>query len=200
MSDTFDPIQYARSLGYSEDELRGVPEGWVGHGCGNPVALAELQEGETVLDVGSGGGLDAFLAVQRVATTGRVIGVDSSVEMVAKAAEAAAKGGYTNVVFKVGRMEHLPLDDESVDVVISNRGITDHRFFPDSLTGVGKMIRRCGWKRLWLVTATRNSVGDRHRLLPKVTGAMIPVRKRSKPATLTVDLLRTETPPTRTGR
>ena len=120
MSDTFDPIQYARSLGYSEEELRGVPEGLVCHGCGNPVALAELQEGVTVLDLGAGGGLDAFLAAQRVGTTGRVIGVDSSAEMVAKATEAASKGGYTNVVFKVGRMEHLPLEDESIDVIISN--------------------------------------------------------------------------------
>ena len=120
MSDTFDPIQYARSLGYSEEELLGVPEGWVCHGCGNPVALAEIQEGEAVLDLGSGGGLDAFLAAQRVGTTGRVIGVDSSPEMVAKAAEGASKGGYANVDFKVGRMEQLPLEDESVDVVISN--------------------------------------------------------------------------------
>jgi arsenite methyltransferase len=120
MSDTFDANQYAKSLGYSDEELRGLPEGLVCHGCGNPVALAELPEGATVLDLGSGGGLDVFLAAQRVGAMGRVIGVDSSAEMVAKAAEAATKNGYTNVVFKVGRMEHLPLDDESIDVVISN--------------------------------------------------------------------------------
>ena len=120
MSDTVDPVQYAKSLGYSEEELRGVPEGLVCHGCGNPVALAELQEGEIVLDLGSGGGLDVFLAAKRVGPTGRVIGVDSSAEVVAKAAEAASKGGYTNVVFKVGQMEQLPLEEESVDVVISN--------------------------------------------------------------------------------
>ena len=120
MSDTFDPIQYAQSLGYSVKELRDVPEGWVCHGCGHPVALAALHDGETVLDLGSGGGLDVFLAAQRVGTTGRVIGVDSSADMVAQATEAATKNGYTNVEFKVGRMEHLPLDDESIDVVISN--------------------------------------------------------------------------------
>lgn len=120
MSDTFDPIQYAKSLGYTAEELRDVPEGWVCHGCGNPVALATLQDGEIVLDLGSGGGLDVFLAAQRVGTTGRVIGVDSSADMVSKATEAASKGRYTNVVFKVGCMEHLPLEDESIDVVISN--------------------------------------------------------------------------------
>ena len=120
MSDTFDANEYAKSLGYSEEELRGLPEGLVCHGCGNPVALAELPEGATVLDLGSGGGLDVFLAAQRVGTTGRVIGVDSSADMVAKATAAASKSGYTNVEFKVGRMEHLPLEDESIDVVISN--------------------------------------------------------------------------------
>lgn len=120
MTDSFDPVQYAKSLGYSEDELRAVPEGLVCHGCGNPVALAELKEGETVLDLGSGGGLDVFLAAKRVGPTGRVIGMDSSAEMVANATEAASKGSYTNVVLKVGHMEQLPLEDESVDVVMSN--------------------------------------------------------------------------------
>ena len=120
MSDNFDPIQYGKSLGYSEEELRGVPEGLVCHGCGNPVAMAELHEGETVLDLGCGGGLDAFLGANRVGPTGRMIGVDSSAEVVAKAAEAASKGGYANIVFKVGQMEHLPLEDQSIDVVISN--------------------------------------------------------------------------------
>jgi arsenite methyltransferase len=120
VSDAFDALQHAKSLGYSEEELRGVPEGLVCRGCGNPVALAELKEGEIVLDLGSGGGLDVFLAANRVGPTGRAIGVDSSAEMVAKARKAASKGGYANVVFKVGRMEQLPLEDESVDMVMSN--------------------------------------------------------------------------------
>ena len=147
MSDTFDPIQYARSLGYSEEELRSLPEGLVCQGCGNPVALAELQEGATVLDLGSGGGLDAFLAAQRVGATGRVIGVDSSAEMVAKAAEAASKGGYANVVFKVARMEHVPLEDESIDVVISNCVINHAR---DKLAVFQEVIRclRPGGERI----------------------------------------------------
>jgi arsenite methyltransferase len=115
-----DPTEYAKSLGYTDEELRGVPEGTVCHGCGNPIALADLKEGESVLDLGSGGGLDAFLAARRVGPQGKVIGVDSSPEMVAKAIENAALGRYSNVMFRVGQMEQLPLGDQSVDVVISN--------------------------------------------------------------------------------
>jgi SAM-dependent methyltransferase len=117
---TPDPSEYAKSIGYSEQEIRSIPEGIVCRGCGNPTALAELREGETVLDLGSGEGLDAFLAARRVGATGKVIGVDASAEAVAKATQNAAKGGYANVVFEQGEMENLPLDDESVDVVISN--------------------------------------------------------------------------------
>ena len=120
MGNAFDSIQYAKSLGYSESDLRCLPEGLVCHGCGDPVVLAELQEGEIVLDLGSGGGLDSLLAARRVGPTGRVIGVDSSSENVTQAAEAASKGGYANIVFEVGRMEGLPLEEASVDVVISN--------------------------------------------------------------------------------
>ncbi len=133
-----DPIQYAKSLGYSEHELRCVPEGLVCHGCGNPVALAELQEGEVVLDLGSGGGLDAFLAAKRVGPAGRVIGLDSSDERVAKATEAASKGGYANVVFEVGRMEQLPLEEASIDVVISNC-VVNHA--TDKLAAFREMLR-----------------------------------------------------------
>ena len=97
-----------------------MPEGLVCRGCGNPVTLADLKEGETVLDLGSGGGLDVFLAAQRVGPGGKVIGVDASAEMVAKANENAAKSRCHNVMFKVGPMEQLPLEDRSVDVVISN--------------------------------------------------------------------------------
>lgn len=115
-----DSQEHARSIGYSDQELTGIPEGVVCHGCGNPIALAELQEGEIVLDLGSGGGLDAFLAARRVGPRGKVIGIDSSTEMVARATDNAAKGGYANVVFQQGEMGELPLGDESVDVVLSN--------------------------------------------------------------------------------
>ncbi len=111
---------YARSIGYSADELRGVPEGVACRGCSNPTATADLRPGETVLDLGSGAGLDAFLAAEKVGPRGRVVGIDASAEIVAKATEYAAKGNYRNVVFKVGKMDHLPLEDTSVDVVVSN--------------------------------------------------------------------------------
>lgn len=120
MTTAFDPIQYAKSIGYAEEEMQSVPEGLVAHGCGNPIGLADLKGGETVLDVGSGGGLDAFLAARRVGSKGKVIGVDKSDEMVATATANAARGHYTNVVFKTGPMEHLPLESQSVDVAISN--------------------------------------------------------------------------------
>ena len=92
----------------------------VGLGCGNPTALAGLKEDETVLDIGSGAGLDAFLAARRVGPKGKVIGVDMTAEMVERARRSALEGGCQNVEFRLGAMEHLPLDDESVDVIISN--------------------------------------------------------------------------------
>ena len=113
-------MEYAKSLGYREEELRGVPEGLVCHGCGNPIALAELRAGETVLDLGSGCGLDAFLAAKQVGLNGKVIGVDSSAETFAKATATASQIGYTNVEFMVGSMEQLPLENACADVVISN--------------------------------------------------------------------------------
>lgn len=108
-------------IGYSKDELDAVPDGAnLGLGCGNPVALASLEAGETVLDLGSGAGFDCFLAAQRVGETGHVIGVDMTAEMLAKARANAEKGGYTNVEFREGEIESLPVDDNSVDIIISN--------------------------------------------------------------------------------
>ena len=108
-------------LGYSDEDLAAVPEGAdLGLGCGNPLALLELREGETVLDLGSGGGLDCFIAAKQVGPSGRVIGVDMTPEMVAKARRNAAAGGHTNVEFRLGEIEHLPVSDASVDAIISN--------------------------------------------------------------------------------
>lgn len=108
-------------IGYSEEDLESVPEGAnLGLGCGNPVALASLQEGETVLDLGSGPGLDCFLAAERVGERGKVIGVDMTPEMLERARENARRGGYSNVEFRLGEIENLPVADNSVDVVISN--------------------------------------------------------------------------------
>lgn len=111
----------SKKVGYSDTELSAVPEGAnLGFGCGNPVALASLKKGDVVLDLGSGAGFDAFLSAQRVGKTGRVIGVDMTQEMVAKAKENAKKGNYTNVEFRLGEIEKLPVEDNSIDVIISN--------------------------------------------------------------------------------
>jgi len=101
--------------------MSGVPEGAnLGFGCGNPVAIASLREGDIVLDLGSGAGFDALLASSKVGKTGRVIGVDMTPEMIEKARANAKKGNYTNVKFKLGEIEKLPIDNSSVDVIISN--------------------------------------------------------------------------------
>ncbi len=121
-SDTDDLARHiAKKMGYSTEELDSIPDGAnLGLGCGNPVALASLEEGETVVDLGSGGGLDCFLAADRVGETGRVIGVDMTPEMIERARGNAASGNYTNVEFRFGKIEELPIDDGTVDAVISN--------------------------------------------------------------------------------
>jgi arsenite methyltransferase len=119
--DEFDPGAISRGLGYTAEELGAVPDGAnLGLGCGNPRAIAALQPGETVLDLGSGGGFDAFLAADAVGPTGRVIGVDMTPEMISKARANQAKGGYGQVEFRLGEIESLPVADASVDVIISN--------------------------------------------------------------------------------
>jgi len=108
-------------MGYSQAELDALPEGSdLGLGCGNPQTIAELQPGETVLDLGSGAGIDCFLAARQVTETGHVIGVDMTASMVAKARENAIKVDFDNVEFRLGEIEHLPVADSSVDVIISN--------------------------------------------------------------------------------
>ena len=109
------------AVGYDDEQLGQIPEGAdLGLGSGNPVSHAALQEGETVLDLGSGGGIDSFLASERVGPGGRVIGVDMTPEMVTRARTNARKGGYTNVDFRLGEIESLPVADATVDVIISN--------------------------------------------------------------------------------
>ena len=113
--------EISKNIGYTQQELAAVPEGAnLGLGCGNPTALASLQIGEIVLDLGSGAGFDCFLASRKVGKKGKVIGVDMTPEMLDKARENAEKGGYTNVEFRLGEIENLPVADNSVDVVISN--------------------------------------------------------------------------------
>ncbi|MCK4573352.1 MAG: arsenite methyltransferase, partial [candidate division Zixibacteria bacterium] len=103
------------------DEMTSVPDGAnLGLGCGNPQAIANLKPGETVIDLGSGAGFDCFLAANRIGSEGRVIGVDMTADMIGRARENAEKGGYWNVEFRLGEIEHLPVADNSADVIISN--------------------------------------------------------------------------------
>ncbi len=114
-------MEQAKRIGYSVKELGKIPkEAIMGLGCGNPTALADLKGGEVAMDLGSGGGIDVFLAANKVGPNGRVIGVDMTEDMVKKANEIAKKNGYKNVEFRLGEIENLPVDDNSVDVIISN--------------------------------------------------------------------------------
>ena len=118
---TLPPEKISKNIGYSEEEMNAVPQGAnLGLGCGNPIALASIKEGETVLDLGSGAGFDSFLAAARVGRNGNVIGVDMTPEMIETARGNAAKGNYSNVEFRLGELENLPVADGSVDVIISN--------------------------------------------------------------------------------
>lgn len=110
----------AQEIGYSKEDIGKFSEANLGLGCGNPVAMAEMQEGDTVLDLGSGAGFDCFLAMRKVGEQGKVIGVDMVPEMVAKAKANAEKYDYQNVEFKLGEIEKLPVEDETVDIIISN--------------------------------------------------------------------------------
>ncbi|MGD8561561.1 MAG: arsenite methyltransferase [Desulfarculaceae bacterium] len=111
----------ASAIGYSQQDLDSAPPGAnLGLGCGNPQAIAALRPGEVVVDLGSGGGFDCFLAARQVGPSGRVIGVDMTPEMIARARENAAKGGFTNLEFRLGEIEHLPLEDSTANVIISN--------------------------------------------------------------------------------
>ena len=113
--------ELSKKIGYTEDELRSIPQGSnMGLGCGNPVALASLKEGETVIDLGSGGGVDCFLAAKKVGEKGKVIGIDMTPEMIDKARENARKSNHSNVEFRLGEIENLPVADNTVDAIISN--------------------------------------------------------------------------------
>ena len=113
--------QMSAAIGYTQTEVESAPQGSnMGLGCGNPVALASLKPGETVVDLGSGGGFDCFLAAKQVGETGRVIGVDMTPEMVSKARINAEKIGAQNVEFRFGEIENLPVGDSSADIVMSN--------------------------------------------------------------------------------
>jgi arsenite methyltransferase len=116
-----DITKQTKSIGYSAKELKNIPESTVlGLGCGNPTALADLKKGEIVLDLGSGAGIDVFLAANKVGDSGHVIGVDMTKEMILRAEKIAKENGYKNVEFRLGEIEDLPVKDNMIDVIISN--------------------------------------------------------------------------------
>jgi SAM-dependent methyltransferase len=123
-SDTYDlihPVKQSSLMGYTPEELASAPaESNLGLGCGNPQAIAALQEGEVVLDLGSGAGFDSFLAARQIGPKGKVIGVDMTPEMVTRARENAQKGSYSNVEFRLGEIEDLPVEENTIDVILSN--------------------------------------------------------------------------------
>lgn len=113
--------ELSKKIGYTEEDIRSIPQGSnMGLGCGNPVALASLKEGEAVIDLGSGGGVDCFLAAKKVGAKGKVIGIDMTPEMIDKARDNARKGKHSNVEFRLGEIENLPVADNTADVIISN--------------------------------------------------------------------------------
>jgi len=119
--DLIQPDKQSSLMGYSADELASVPDGAnMGLGCGNPQAIAALKPGEVVLDLGSGAGFDSFLAARQVGSTGKVIGVDMTPDMIGRAEENAVQGSFDNVEFRLGQIEELPVDDDSIDVILSN--------------------------------------------------------------------------------
>jgi SAM-dependent methyltransferase len=135
----------AEIIGYTQEDLAIVPGGAnLGLGCGNPLALASITPGETVLDLGSGAGFDAFLAAARVGPAGRVIGIDMTPQMVAQARANAAKGDYANVEFRLGDIENMPVESNSVDLVISNCVLN---LVPDkgkAFSEIARVLRHCG--------------------------------------------------------
>jgi SAM-dependent methyltransferase len=134
-----DAVALAERVGYRAEDLAAVPEGAnLGLGCGNPLALASIAPGETVLDLGSGAGFDVFLAAARVGPAGCVIGVDMTPEMIAQARVNAENGGYTNVEFRLGDIESLPVEDASVDLVISNCVLN---LVPDKAAAFREIVR-----------------------------------------------------------
>lgn len=115
-----DDHSIAKAIGYSEDDINKLSEAELGLGCGNPVAISNIKEGDFVLDLGSGAGFDVFLAAKKAGENGKVIGVDMTEEMVSKATSIADKYNYNNVEFKLADIEDLPIQDKSIDIIISN--------------------------------------------------------------------------------
>lgn len=168
----------SENIGYSKEELKSVPEGSnLGLGCGNPTALAQLKEGDVVLDLGSGAGFDVFLAANKVGEKGHVIGVDMTKEMIDKAKENAEKGGYKNVEFRLGDIEDLPVEDDSIDVIITNCVINlapdKSRVFEEAYRVLKKGGKMCVSDIVLLEELSEEQKNDKDLLTGCVAGALL---------------------------
>jgi len=160
-------------LGYSQSDLEAVPSGAdMGLGCGNPKAIAALQVGETVVDLGSGGGFDCFLAAKEVGSTGQVIGVDMTPDMVSKARANAERGNFTNVEFRLGEIEHLPIADNVADVVISNCVINLSPNKPQVFRDAFRVLKPGGRVAISDVVATAELPDDMRNDASLIAGCM----------------------------
>ena len=164
---------YSAQLGYRAADLASVPAGAaLGLGCGNPLAIASIKPGETVIDLGSGAGFDAFLAARQLAGTGRVIGVDMTAAMVAKARRNSAKSGYRNVEFRLGEIEAMPVADASADLIISNCVINLSPEKPRVFAEAFRVLRSGGRLAISDVVATKPLPAEIRAQLPLI-GACI---------------------------